>query len=270
VFWPERHWIVIFEVLAVLVAWGLLRVNRRERWQEKYLNDRYLAEWLRRAQFEVLLPPGAPLSATGSTNTSNDFCAIPVVGQVELYHGPETWFVDTFQQMIDRVARQIHCAPDAAATTVPLAMLRSALLAAWIEPQAQWHASKAEKQHKMAERGHRLTFGLFVATLVFALIHLVFGHALHGPIGKVITLFAIVLPAAAATLHAIERFFHYERTADRSAQMGRHLRRLADGVRSAESDAELRQAVRDVDALMAREVEEWWIAGNLHRPGHPV
>jgi hypothetical protein len=115
-----------------------------------------------------------------------------------------------------------------------------------------------------------MTFGLFAATLLFAVIHLLFGRALHGTAGHCVTLLAIVLPAAAATLHSIERFFHHERTADRSEQMARQLRRLADLVRGVETEDELRHAVREVDALMAREVEEWWIAGNLHRPAHPV
>jgi hypothetical protein len=115
-----------------------------------------------------------------------------------------------------------------------------------------------------------MTFGLFLATLLFATIDFLFGHALHDTLGHWVTCLAIVLPAAAATMHAIERFFHYERTADRSEQMARQLRRLADRVLAADNDDELRQAVREVDALMAREVEEWWIAGNLHRPGHPV
>jgi hypothetical protein len=270
VFWPEHHWIVAFEVLALLAAWGLLRVNRRERWQEKYLNDRYLAEWLRRAQFEVLLPPLVKRNSGAPPVDPRNLCATPAVRQVELYHGPETWFVDTFQQVIDRAARKIHCDGDAAVAATALPTLRDALLKAWIEPQADWHATKARKQHQKAKLGQRMTFGLFAATLVFATIHLLFGHKLQGAVGDSVALLAIVLPAAAATLHSIERFFHYERTADRSEQMARQLRRLADRVRVAESDDVLHQAVREVDALMAREVEEWWIAGNLHRPGHPV
>jgi hypothetical protein len=115
-----------------------------------------------------------------------------------------------------------------------------------------------------------MTFGLFLATLLFATTHFLFGHTLHGTVGHLVTCLAIVLPAAAATMHAIERFFHYERTADRSEQMARQLRRLSDRVRAADTDDELRHAIREVDALMAREVEEWWIAANLHRPGHPV
>jgi SMODS and SLOG-associating 2TM effector domain 1 len=271
IFWPEHHWIVALEILALLTAWGLLRVNRRERWQEKYLNDRYLAEWLRRAQFEVLLSPASQSNSTFATRNTSDLCiATPAVRQVELYHGPETWFVDTFQQVIDRAARQIHCDGTAAVAAIPLPTLRDALLEAWIEPQAEWHATKARKQHQKAKLGHRMTFGLFAATLLFASTHLLFGHKLQGPLGDSVTLLAIVLPAAAATLHSIERFFHHERTADRSEQMARQLRRLADRVRASETEDELRQAVREVDALMAREVEEWWIAGNLHRPSHPV
>jgi hypothetical protein len=61
-----------------------LRVNRRERWQEKYLNDRYLAEWLRRAQFEVLLPPAAEPNPASLAQNRSDFCAAtPAVRQIE-------------------------------------------------------------------------------------------------------------------------------------------------------------------------------------------
>jgi hypothetical protein len=271
VFWPDHHWIIALEILFLLAAWGLLRVNRRERWQEKYLNDRYLAEWLRRAQFEVLLSPASQSNSNIATKTVGGRCtATPVVGQVELYRGPETWFVDAFQQVIDHAAGKIHRDGTTTAAAIPLPTLRDALLKAWIEPQAGWHASKACNQHRKAKLGERMTFGLFAATLLFATIHLLFGHMLEGGIGNSIALLAIVLPAAAATLHSIERFFHYERTADRSEQMARQLRRLADRVRAAETEDELRQAIRGVDAMMAREVEEWWIAGNLHRPGHPV
>jgi hypothetical protein len=247
-----------------------LRVNCRERWQEKYLNDRYLAEWLRRAQFEVLVPPG-PQSDSATVTESSNFCAaLPTVGQVELHHGPETWFVNAFQKAIDRAGRAIHCERGVGASAVPISTLREALLKAWIRPQADWHQHKAKLQHDRARFGQDLTRALFVATLLFATIHMLFGHALHGAIGRWITLLAIVLPAAAATLHSIERFFHYERTADRSEQMARQLRQLADRMQAAETDDEVRQVVRAVDALMAREVDEWWVAGNLHRPGHPV
>jgi len=271
VFWPEHHWIGILEVLALLAAWGLLRVNRRERWQEKYLNDRYLAEWLRRAQFEVLMPPVSGSESPGLSKKRHPIsAAAPAVGQVELYHGPETWFVDAFQQLIDRAPQEIHCEGDAATSAFALPTLRAALLKAWIEPQADWHSQKAENTHRKARCVHRTTFCLFLATLLFAAAHLLFGHMMHDPIGRFVASLAIVLPAAAATMHAIERFFHHERNADRSQQMARQLHRLADRLRAAETNDELRQAIREVDALMAREVEEWWIAGNLHRPGHPV
>ena len=205
VFWPKHHWIVALEVLALLAAWALLRVNRRTL-AGKYLNDRYLGEWLRRAQFEVLLPPASWSNSTTPTkNAGNECTAVPAVGQVDLYHGPETWFVDAFQQVIDRAARQIHCDSSTAVAAIPLPTLRDALLKAWIEPQADWHA-QAQSQHRKARFGQRMTFGLFVATLLFAVIHLLFGHALHGTMGHFVTLLAIVLPAAAATLHSIRGF----------------------------------------------------------------
>jgi hypothetical protein len=140
----------------------------------------------------------------------------------------------------------------------------------WIEPQAAWHAGKARARGRYAELGDRATFWLFALTLSMAVVHLLIGHHLPAVSAHFVTLLVIVLPAAAAALHAIERIMDHERNADRSEQMARQLRRLADRVRAAETVEELRQSVREVDALMAQEVEDWWASGSFQRPTHPV
>lgn len=254
VFWPERHAIVVLEVLALVAAWSLLRVNRREQWQEKYHNDRYLAEWLRRAQFTVLLPPAG---------------FVPTAGQLSLYHGPETWFVQALGRIITATGRDIHGAAPASPGD-SLQGLKSALIDGWIGLQAAWHTDKAHREDHHARWGRRLTFWLFVATLTMAVVHWLFGHALHGTPGQIVTLLAIVLPACAAAMHSIERVRDHDRTAARSRQMAKLLDRLADRLRAAENMDELREAAREIDEALAEEVEEWWVAGTLQRPGEPV
>ncbi len=263
VFWPERNAIVVFEVLALLCAWAMLRINRRERWQEKFLNDRYLAEWLRRAQFIVLLPPAARRVAGPSPRTA------PAAGRLMLYHGPETWFVDALGRVIEQGAQRIHSA-DPRRPAARLEMLRQALIDSWIEQQADWHTRKAHQRGHHAKISHEATFWFFALTLLLAAVHCSLGHHLGVTLGKWVTVSVILLPAAAAALHSIERIFDHQRTADRSEQMARQLRRLSDRTAAADDLDELRQTVREVDALMAREVEEWWAAGSLQRPTHPV
>ena len=56
-FFPEQHWLIIFEVLAMLAILGLWMSAGSSAWHEKWLQARYLAEQLRIATFPTLLEP---------------------------------------------------------------------------------------------------------------------------------------------------------------------------------------------------------------------
>ena len=95
-------------VMSMLGAGLVLRVSRNERWKEKYLNDRHLAEWLRRRQFTVLLDacPGG--------------VCVPGETSLRLYRGPEGWFRNAYQPVIDRVQQEAQRALPPGADVAPL------------------------------------------------------------------------------------------------------------------------------------------------------
>jgi hypothetical protein len=105
-----------------------------------------------------------PVSRLNSTNLSDDAAdsweAIRAAAKVKFDQGPETSFANTFQQVIDRAARRIHTGGDVSTAAVPLSRLREALLTAWIEPQTDWHASKARNQYQKARCMQRIIGGL--------------------------------------------------------------------------------------------------------------
>ncbi|MBX7169189.1 MAG: hypothetical protein K1X74_22835 [Pirellulales bacterium] len=256
------HELIVGEFLALLAAWGLLRVLRREKWREKFLNDRYVAEWLRRAQFLALLPGYDQLTRLGLAPRAKS-------GPPALYHGPETWFVDAWSRVIADVEHDLHGPGDRPLATEEL--LQQVMLNAWIKPQIEFHENKAERAHARAEGAERITFALFLLTLTMVLLHLVVHDESGHHVGaNLVTVLAILLPAVAAALHAIERLLDHERTTHRSGQMARRLKRLATPLRTPQTPGQLNSTIRDIDAQMALEVQEWWIAGDLQQPGHPV
>lgn len=275
-FFPTHTWIIAFEVLAMLTAVLLHRVSVVEAWHEKWLNDRHLAEWLRSAMFTSFLGKQKGLDSEVST--------------LPFYNGPDQWFVESLQEPIDRVRSEM---PGNTFTAT-----KSLLVDEWIDVQAKWHKTNAERKHRLGHAYHVISTACFWATLVMATLHMfgvghgdhashqatanaasqdakpldgdVAGHPLTASAGNHhesnrladvslwISFFAIILPAWGAATHGIATLLEYDRLATRSQTMAEQLNKVVDIARRATNLADLTAAVEKAEAIMAAENQEWF------------
>jgi hypothetical protein len=241
-FFAARPSVILLEIaamLGVLFAW---RYSLSEAWHEKWLHDRYLAERIRAEIFLAFLGPQA-------SGARADEDSLP------FYPGPHQWLNKVAHGLRSRV-------PDSSAVSID--GVRAFLIDAWLNVQVRFHDGKAERVRRQAHRRHRLGLVLFGATLLMATLHLLgVGHADASatPVRRVdlwITFLALVLPAWAASVHAVTGQLELDRIAVRSERMATMLRLLARRAAQAESLPALGDVASDAAKLMGQETREWW------------
>ena len=242
-FFPERLWLILFEIFAMLAVLGLWASAGSSGWHEKWLHARYLAEQLRVAMFTTLLE-------RESRSERSD--------PLPFYRGPQQWLVQTVRTIVAEAGRTIP--------PLPLEALKSFLVEAWLEDQRKFHERSAKRKSHSAHRRHQVGFALFGATLLMATLHLLgVGHHLQSaepPIltpGVWITFLALVLPAWAGAVHAVTSQLELERIAERSHRMAMALEWLAHRATRATSLDDLRETVNETAELMLVENHEWWV-----------
>lgn len=253
-FFPEQLWIISFEIGAMLLAIGLMRIARNEAWHEKWLNNRHFGEWLRTSLFTVML----------KDSQADQFAEARA--SLPFYRCPDNWFIDTYRPLIEEVRQTIPVG-------LPFESLKRYLIDGWIISQANWHASNVKKKQASAHRNHQTGIALFAVTLLMAVLHLCgVGHADHAVetqqhsvslnemVGLGITFFAIILPAWGAAVHAVGNLLEHDRIATRSLHMSRVLNQIVDEAKAASNIEELKQAISRAEELMATENHEWLVS----------
>jgi len=241
-FFPDRLWLILFEIAAMLTVLSLWFSAGSSGWHEKWLHARYLAEQLRLAMFTTLLEPASRKESRGDP--------------LPFYHGPEQWLAQTVRTIVYEASRAIP--------PLPLEALKTFLIHAWLEDQRRFHARSAERKARSAHWRHWIGFALFGATLLMALLHFVgVGHASlsAGPPvlnpGVWITFLALVLPAWAGAVHAVTSQLELERIAERSHRMAMALEWLAHRAMRATTFDDLHETVNETAELMMVENHEW-------------
>ncbi|MGE0447411.1 MAG: hypothetical protein AB7P99_19470 [Vicinamibacterales bacterium] len=241
-FFPDELWLILFEVLAMLAVFGLWLGSRRGAWHEKWLHDRYLAEHLRAAMFTAMV---------GHTERASDDSTLG------FYRGPKQWLTDIGDRLEGMAQSRVP--------PIPLEPLQRLLIEGWLRDQQAFHTRNAARKADQAHGRHLLGYGLFGATLLMALLHMLgVGHGeSHGPLildpSRWITFLALVLPVWAGTVHAITAQLELERVAERSGRMASALAGLAQRASHALTRDELAETARQASALMLRETREWWV-----------
>lgn len=276
-FFPHALWIIIFEVLAMLLAAGLLLLSRREAWHEKWLNDRYIAEWLRTTVYR-------------SFGEESRLEASQTADLLPFYAGPDQWFVSAFAQSMERF--------QASLPKVEFQAQKQFLIENWIRTQAAYHERNAHRKEQTHAQYERFGLACFLITIFMATLHM-FGvghqhavdshnanhhevhhvedvHSTHDngsqseasishhnhltDVSLWISFFAIVLPAWGAATHAIASLLEYERIAKRSERMSKVLTDLADRAEQATTPKELATYLGQARSVMLAETQEWLIS----------
>lgn len=263
-FFPHLLSLVWLEIGCMVATLFLLGLSQQGAYHVKWLNDRLLAEHIRLSFFGAL----AGIRDTASEARRNS--------HLPFYRSADNWAFDVIDQLLD------EC-PASAVTERGqgsyFPALKRFLLDAWILDQANWHRKNAHRKHAVGHRAHRLGLCLFVTTLIMAVVHLSgFGHGSHGEdqhhapghtaehyVALTIAALAMVLPAWAGAVHAINMLLERERIAERSAQMSSVLFEIARRIERTTTLEELQIEVRRARDVQLAENQEW-LASLRFRP----
>ena len=245
---------VLGELIVILGILGLTHVGRRQRWHQRWIDYRMLAERLRIARCACLLGGGGPL--------------FQHAGHLASYGNPLRTWMHWHYRAVERAAGLL---PGVSFTSAYLAACREFWRESLIQNQRDYHEVTAARFSKLDRRLHVAGTSLFALTLVACLLHVAHlwveesAHVAWAPgwVPGSLTLLCAFLPAAGAALAAIRGQAEAHRVAQRSRAMQEALSRLQadlDEVPTEERElnsVRLRDCADRVSDLMIREMVDW-------------
>ncbi|MBK7214983.1 MAG: hypothetical protein IPH88_17175 [Bacteroidales bacterium] len=251
IFLPSQTWLIIFEILALVSAVGWFRLSISGNWHEKWLNYRHLAERLRILGFTSIVPVN-----TGSASNSP-------VQLLPFYPSPGGWVESSLQYIKSGISYKSFTISD-------LQSIKSFVNNSWIKYQADYHVSSSYKKSRKASKDHKFIGVLLFLTLIAASFHLsdLFSE-LHF-LENLIIVLVVILPAIAASQHAIGGIHDFERIASRSERMAEILHRLERAVDDALSTDEFAKEIQNAEDIMSTENHEWCVSLSFRRISLPV
>lgn len=241
-FVPDRPAILISEIVLMLAVLATVLLSRRQKWHDKWIDYRFLAERFRSALFMAA--------------ADVDVAMLRPPRHLSLAYSPKDWMVLAFTS----VWRQRPRLQTSGSSLFE--ELRYFLCEAWIEDQIHYHDSTQRRHYRRHWRMSVASYALFGLTICAAMFHV----ANIGPrmLQTSFAFLAVVFPAAAASVTAIRTHRDYLRNSMRSAEMVRHLRELKDKmVRVRDYDGFL-ALVKETEETMLHENEDWRVVVRFH------
>ena len=225
------------EFALIVVILAITWHGRRNRWHERWLNYRQLAELLR--QYCYLSPLGCALATPPPPAHSSS--------------GSDRSWVDG---MFRSIARDLGFAP--AVIDRPYLASIGKLIENILDDQIRYHEGNSRTLHKLSHRLHHIGTGLFILTLVACVVHVFTNEESY-----LLLILATVPPAFGAAFYAIASHGEFARTADRSHAMALELTSLrsVDLQNALDTDSEsfaaLREAAQRIAGVMIAETMDW-------------
>ncbi len=136
----------------------------------------------------------------------------------------------------------------------------------WIKDQMQYHQNKSLEADAKNSRLKFLSLGLFGAAIAVSAVHLittVSGMAGHHPIHIVriieeaLTVIAVILPAAAASVGGYRVLLEYPRIASRSSLMVTRLNRIYEADYPICNATQMKEYIHTIELSMLDESKDW-------------
>jgi hypothetical protein len=252
-FFPRASYLLGIEALLLIVALFLLWWERQKRWHKTWIESRHLAERCRCAFFLAAVDSPSPRRSDG-----DDAASRLEVLEEETSQESRVWgFHESAAGWLQRAFVEIwQSRPASKATEDDLELLRSVLAINWVGGQVAYH-DKAKSFHGAAHRAlNRSVQLLFASAVAIAGIHAL------GLVGAgaepALYAAAIIFPALAAALLAIEHQREYRRNEERSAEMSIRLLRARNVLADAKSLVQLRDEARLVEDMIMDENRDWF------------
>ncbi len=231
------------EVALLAVVVGIVVGARWQRWHERWLDYRFLAEQFRSSIYLAIA--GREVARLRSPRKTIRET------QRRVAYRDSAWIVRTHAGVVGGLSRLRT--PGAAR----IRGVAKALARHWVREQLEFHTSGGPKKLKIQ---HALTWSglvLFVAAIGAASL-----RALHVGPHALLEFLCLALPAIGGALAAIRVYGEYERSAQRSEEVLEPLAEAHDRLERAATTDELARALLEVEATLRFESEDWRV---VHR-----
>jgi hypothetical protein len=232
-----RFWIGM-ELGSIVFIIVLTRLGRKQRWHERWIDYRLLAEKLRQMRFLFLIGRGG-ISNSSRARDSHDESG---KSWVNWHFDAVTRAAGLPQGDFDRPYREEY---------------RKLLTDFELPSQVEYHAKNFLKFQKIDRHLHWVGTSLFFGTLVVCIAHLLdrYGY-LHGTLVQL----AAVLPSFGAALHGIGSQGDFHRVAQRSGQVNQRLNAIMSQLKNAPDDLSsnaLGEYAERAAAIMGEDLVDW-------------
>jgi hypothetical protein len=244
-FFPDKPWIVAFQVAALLGVLAILVLSRRSRMHERWISYRFVAERLRSLYFLTLA------GAAGRHESSARLA----------------YFTDPSELWIERALSELTARHPTVPRDLPVDELREYLAAHWITGQARYHEASAGQHRRRDSRLVRLTAVLFAVTLVISILHMTGIGGADGResrFGALLVVLAIVVPVIGASAHGIGSQLEFRRHSERYRRMVELLQRLRADLLEARTLEDVRTAAMETERVMREENSDWFGVMRFH------
>ena len=232
---------IAFELAALLTILATVSLAHRRRSHEVWIECRFLAERLRAAQYMAAC--GLPASAIHVPPFTGD------------PHQQGEWTIMAFDEIWKRL-------PDLPAEPCPdYQPIAEFARRCWVGGQIDFHKGTARKTLRMSRRLERWGKWVFSLAFVGSSAHLLASLAAHGKesgfLGPSLAFLALVLPGIGTALGGFRAHRELSRLAKRSGNVAQELGELEQVLREAGSAEEAARGLRQTEAFMLSEVEDW-------------
>jgi hypothetical protein len=237
-FWPSRTGLAWIEFTVLVVIIVVLIVARQQRWHQRWVSARYLAEQIRSLMF---------LGLTGIVTLEKS------VGSADDRAVAESSWTE-------RAASEIWFTRPRYVPHMDISLLIRVLYEEWIKKQQQYHSRVSQTYRKRSTQFQVAVVGLFGLSALAALLHsLGFADTGSRPF-KWWDFLAIAIPGIAAALGGYAAQRDYLRHAERSKLFASTLDSAADQLLTAGSLPDVQQAALGVSRAMRSEATDWYTA----------
>jgi hypothetical protein len=227
---------------------GIVSLSRRQRWRDKWVDYRFLAERFRSALFIAI--------------AGNDVSALRPPQHMSLSYSPHDWIVIAFLSVWYR--RPTLPPPDAASFVATKKLISDA----WVEDQIRYHESTQKSHRGRHERMAMASYVLFGLTIIVVIARVINAGPELG--NTIFTFLAVVFPAIAGAIQGMRLHRDYLRKSMRSAEMARHLKELKSKMAAVKDHQGFLWLVKETEETMLHENEDWRIVVRFHTIEVPI